>query len=681
MSADSERLENSRVAKRTIKSLGYVLGGSILFACGFVLVSVFELLRTERSERIQLISMTNAFTRAFSESRVDGTPVPATFRRIGIDHFSDSKRENMANGDTGASLMRMPGTPGLELNTVEENQSVRAAIAQMAAQQGDAQGINEHRLENGRFIARSIVPSVATAESCVACHNGALGEEIYQLGDVMGAFVVETDLTESLRDIGFYAVGAFSAAVVAGLLLARRLKQRTAAYISALESAVEAEKERSEAEAYAAFVASHDALTGLASRKLFRERLDDSLVEGRTILLLVDLDDFKRTNDSHGHDAGDALLISIAERLKCQIDKRGGVTARLGGDEFAAVFSGSADFQADRFGDALIADIMQDLRTNGIVLRPSVSIGIATSDQLDQPNASSLQKAADLALYAAKENGKGQHWLFDATLKTTMGRRAAMAQALADALSRDELDVAYQPQVDLAGGFIDGFEALARWMWRGEHVSPSEFISVAENNNLIVALDLAVVRQSLTFAKKCARTFSRCPAISCNASAATVLSGQLVEAVRDALFETGVPPERLILEFTETVIMDNWDQASGCLSELQEMGVRISLDDFGTGYSSLSYLTHFPFDCIKIDRSFVTRATESASDRIVSSHVISLAKSLNKRVVVEGIETQEQEDLFFGLGADLGQGFLYSPAVSAELAGNFLSGDGGRETA
>ncbi|MBO6676379.1 MAG: EAL domain-containing protein [Rhizobiales bacterium] len=631
--------------------------GAAVVASGYFAISTNQILRIERVEQQHLIDLTNAFTQAYAEERSADTVVPATFRRIGMDHFTAGAGQSTGTGESTTS-MRMPGIPGFELETVEDNERIRAYITSLS--QADASTrIEEVRVEDQRLVARTIVPSIASNQSCATCHNTALGEEVFAPGDVMGAFVVETDLTGAIAVNAFFTVGAFCLVFCGGLALARRERTR-------LNHVVEALTQKVEAESYANFLASHDALTGLANRKLFRDRLDkevDSFLAGtvsNVLALIVDVDDFKLINDTLGHDAGDAVLKQVAARLSDQVQHHKGMAARLGGDEFAAFIPLTMEsVDAKHLGNQLIAALTEPLQHNGVSIEPKVSIGLAGLLDLDEVGPSQLLKAADVALYAAKECGKQRCHIFDDTLRSKIGRRLTLAAAMPAAIRFGEVKAILQPQVDVHTNAVVGFEALARWTFQGRAVSPVEFIPIAEEHGLISELDMAILEQATHLVQQLTTRSGRPFRLSVNVSTYDLRSDRIVDRLSDAILASGFDPKLLTVEITETALLSDWTAVSQRLEQLRAMGIKIALDDFGTGYSSLSYLTQFSFDIIKVDRTFLRNLDEDSERSVLLAHIIKLARSLDKTVVAEGVERLEQAAHVAMLGAQVAQGMLY----------------------
>lgn len=639
------------------KNFVFAAIGAAVVALGYFAISSDQILRIERVEQQHLIDLTNAFTQAFAEERSADTVVPATFRRIGMDHFTAAAGQSTDTSATAAS-MRMPGMPGLELETIEDDERIRAYIASLS-NTDTSMRLEEVRLEDQRLVSRTVVPSIASSPSCVACHNTALGEEAYNLGDVMGAFVVETDLTAAIATNALFAMGAYCLVFVGALLLARRERSR-------MDHVVEALTQKVEAESYANFLASHDALTGLANRKLFRDRLDMEVEGffaskvGNVLAIIVDVDDFKLINDTLGHDAGDAVLKQIATRLREHIEIHKGMAARLGGDEFAALIPLTLEsVDAKYLGNQLISALTEPLQHNGVSIEPRVSIGVAGLLDLDEAGPAQLLKAADVALYAAKERGKQCYHIFDDTLRSKIGRRLRLAAALPDAIRSGEVRAILQPQVDVHTSAVVGFEALARWTFQGQVISPVEFIPIAEEHGLISDLDIAVLEQATHLVQQLMTRSGRPFRLSVNASSHDLRNGAMVERLSDAILISGFDPKLLTIEITESALLSDWNAVCQRLEQLRSMGIKIALDDFGTGYSSLSYLTQFSFDIIKVDRAFLRNLDEESDRSVLLAHIIKLARSLNKTVVAEGVERREQAAHVARLGAQVAQGMLY----------------------
>jgi diguanylate cyclase (GGDEF)-like protein len=417
-------------------------------------------------------------------------------------------------------------------------------------------------------------------------------------------------------------------------------------------------------------MARHDALTNLPNRTLFREQLEKALrLAKRTdqlAVLCLDLDHFKDINDSLGHPVGDVLLKEVARRLAGCITEYDTV-ARLGGDEFAIVqFCSDCDPSAvAALASHVVEQVSAPYEVAGHQLVIGVSIGISLAPE-DGKNPDELLKKADLALYRAKEDGRGTYRFFETGMDARAQARRLLELDLRAALHRDEFEVYYQPIRDVARDVVVSFEALARWnhSLRGM-IPPVHFIPLAEETGLIVQIGEWVLRQACMDAAK----WSQDVGVAVNLSPVQFKNPQLVSTVKAALQASGLPAHRLELEITESVLLQNSEATLSVLHELRGFGVRISLDDFGTGYSSLSYLRSFPFDKIKIDRSFVTElATRDDSMAIVRA-VTGLGKSLGIVTTAEGVETDAQFELLRREGCTQAQGYLFSrprPAADVE---------------
>lgn len=433
--------------------------------------------------------------------------------------------------------------------------------------------------------------------------------------------------------------------------------------------------ERKRSEAVIRHMAHHDALTGLPNRALLLDRLEVAIEHarrhnGQLALLILDIDHFKRINDSLGHLIGDRLLLVVSKRLQERV-RRGDTVARLGGDEFVILLSGAAS------RDALTPLIMQvsaaiaaPIQADEHELLVSSSIGgCLFPDDGDDPT--TLLKRADTAMYHAKATGRSNFKWFTPEMEQEGRERLALGTALRKAIENNELSVHYQPQISLRDGRISGLEALARWNSRhwGE-VSPERFVPVAEEGGLILQLGEWVLRTACRECIELQRELGRRLSLAVNVSPRQFQQPDWPQIVRRALDDSGLAPSDLELEITEGMLMQNPDEGIDRLRTLRELGVALVVDDFGTGYSSLSYLTRFPIDKLKIDRSFVRDLAADDADAAVINAIIAMARSLGILVVAEGVETEQQQRYLQQRACDQAQGFLYSIAVPREaLAG------------
>jgi diguanylate cyclase (GGDEF)-like protein len=426
-----------------------------------------------------------------------------------------------------------------------------------------------------------------------------------------------------------------------------------------------------------------DPLTHLPNRLYFIDRLESAIETARQkdnlfAVLFVDLDQFKLVNDNFGHAAGDELLIDVAGRLRAGIrtnSRRSGasgesVVARIGGDEFA-IFLGHIqnNNEASEIAARLLKRLSEPFHFESRRLLVSASIGIALSCTGNTPE--ELLKNADTAMYHAKTNGKARFEFFNEGLRRQVVTRFEIETDLRKAIDAHELIVHYQPIVSAVDHRIRGFEALVRWNdpERGL-IPPGEFIPIAEGSELIVLLGRWVLRESCRQMAEWQRTLAPDPAltISVNVSARQLSDSRLVEDVESALAQSGLAPESLTLEMTESSIMGNAEQTLATLDRLKAMNVGLEIDDFGTGYSSLSRLQRLPFDCLKIDRSFISEPSEGNSSLNVVKAIMQLAHSLKLEVIAEGVETKEQLCTLRELDCDYIQGFLFSKPLAAAAA-------------
>lgn len=433
------------------------------------------------------------------------------------------------------------------------------------------------------------------------------------------------------------------------------------------------QSERKEAEEKATFLAFYDGLTGLPNRVKFKSFAEKLLSENsEPIVFLFDLDDFKLVNDIHGHSAGDAVLLHCAEKIRDWAQEHGGVPARLGGDEFAAILPGPmSSMKIAASCEQLLVETSAAFEYGSILLAPKMSIGVAAAWSLETEKdleLSLLQKAADVALYRAKEQGKNTYAFFDGDLAAMAARRREIEIGISNALETDGFSLAFQPQVEMASGRVRGFEALARWTKDGVAISPGEFIPIAEATGQVVEIDLWGLRKSTSQVAEWIEQGKFPVSISANLSPLHFRNDDIVDHVARALADSRLPPHLLTLEITESVLIEDLSKVTVILEKLRQLGVRLALDDFGTGYSSLAYLRRLDVDYIKIDQSFVRDLEVSTETQLILDALVDIAKGLNKMLVVEGIETESQADIIRDLGCDMGQGYLWGRPMPAEVA-------------
>ena len=423
--------------------------------------------------------------------------------------------------------------------------------------------------------------------------------------------------------------------------------------------------ERRQAEAKIMHMARHDALTNLPNRVLFRDKMDQSLQRGDELaVLFLDLDRFKSVNDSLGHSVGDALLCAVTERLQ-RVVRGVDTVARLGGDEFAIVQNGARPTDATELAGQVIEALSEPFEVLGHQVNIGTSIGIAMAPA-DGREPDQLLRNADMALYRAKAEGRSTYHFFQPEMDAQMQERRRLELDLRKALLADQFELYYQPLVNIASGHVTGFEALVRWNHpeRGV-VGPDQFIPVAEDIGLIVPLGDWVLKQAC-------RDAARWPGkltVAVNLSAAQFRNPMLALSVVSALAHSGLAATRLELEITETVLLQDDQSVLNALHDIRQLGVRICMDDFGTGYSSLSYLRSFPFDKIKIDRSFIKELGKEQSDCVAIIRAVTrLGSSLGMITTAEGVETKEQLEILRAEGCIQAQGYLFSrPKPVAEV--------------
>ena len=423
----------------------------------------------------------------------------------------------------------------------------------------------------------------------------------------------------------------------------------------------------------------HDSLTTLANQALFRNRVDHALARASRqkptlAVLFLDLDGFKRVNDSLGHKVGDDLLVAVAERLQGAL-RTADTAARLGGDEFAVLLEDlTTEDEAVRTAERLAGTLQRPFRLAGRELVVRASIGIAFS--VHGMDSDQLLRNADLAMYSAKRQRKGGYEIYVAGMHATAVERLEMEEELRRGVGRDELVVLYQPIVAAATGRLSAVEALVRWdhPTRGR-LAPDSFIGLAEETGLIQEVGRYVLGVACRQARawQLAHPEAAELGVSVNVSPRQLYHDDIVSEVEEALAASGLAARHLTLELTETAMMEDTSTAMDRLRELKALGVRLAIDDFGTGYSSLSYLERFPVDVLKIDRSFVSSIGTPGGEASLASAIISLARSLHLDAVAEGVETGEQASFLASLGCDFSQGFYFSRPVAAEVVARLLS--------
>ena len=434
--------------------------------------------------------------------------------------------------------------------------------------------------------------------------------------------------------------------------------------------------ERQRADEQIARMARHDALTDLPNRVMLRERLQHELKRVKRgeclAVLCLDLDQFKSVNDTLGHPIGDELLKVVAGRL-LGCTREPDTVARLGGDEFAIIMTQMQEAtDAAALSRRIRESIIKPYQIDGHQIVTDISIGISVAP-FDGMESDVLLKNADMALYGAKADGRGTYRFFEPEMDTRMKARRELEMDLRKALHNREFELYYQPLVTLKTNEISAFEALLRWHHptRGL-ISPVEFIPIAEETGLIISIGEWVLRTA------CQET-TNWPdhvKVAVNLSPSQLNNRNLVKVVMEALDESGMPARKLQLEITESVLMQNTFSTLATLHELRKLGVQIAMDDFGTGYSSLSYLRSFPFDKIKIDRSFIQDLANGEEPLAIVHAVAGLAKCLNMISTAEGVETQQQMDMLQAIGCTEMQGYLFSQARPAKEIGKFFAQNG-----
>jgi diguanylate cyclase (GGDEF)-like protein len=447
--------------------------------------------------------------------------------------------------------------------------------------------------------------------------------------------------------------------------------------------------ERKKTEESVFHLAYHDILTGLLNRNSFKEHLAQALAQAQRDLrhvatLFLDLDRFKRINDTFGYKIGDLLLQSVAERIKEGIRKgdrsarnvEGHVfdsVSRLGGDEFTILLPDIKDVEdSAKVAKRILDSVSMPLHIAGQEIFITGSIGITVSP-MDGEDPDTLLKNADAAMYSAKEQGRNNYQFYSAAMNTSSLKRLSLENDLRKALDREQFLVHYQPQIDIDSGKIVGMEALLRWRHPEMGlVSPGDFIPLAEEIGLIVPIGEWVLGAACIYNKALQEAGLPPRRVSVNISSLQFRPRSLVDAIARTLASSGLDARWLEIELTESAIMKNMEQSSSILHELKEMGLRVAIDDFGTGYSSLAYLKRFPLDLLKIDRSFIHEIPGDRDNEAISSAIIAMGHSLNLEVIAEGVETEAQLEFLRNHGCDQVQGFIFSRPLPGQEMKEYL---------
>ncbi len=429
--------------------------------------------------------------------------------------------------------------------------------------------------------------------------------------------------------------------------------------------------ERKQSELELKHLAHFDPLTGIANRVLFIDNMTRALSHAkrhneRLSLMFIDLDDFKNINDTLGHEAGDALLVQVADRLNETI-RECDTIARLGGDEFAIILEDiSTVYNVDVIAKKILQTLTEPFLLQGQEMYVGASIGVAMFPEAGN-DTNTLLKHADIAMYRAKKEGKNNYKIFTESLDSNALARIQMERDLQNALANNEFELHYQPLYDVKSGEIHSAEALLRWRHpeRTELIPPVEFISILEETGLITAVGEWVMRTACEQCKQWHKEGMTGFSVAVNVSPRQLQQREPVEWIARALWETGLDGRYLNVELTEDILLDNPDKAKENIKRIREMGVSVSIDDFGTGYSSLSYLMNYEMDVLKIDRSFLNTLETNKATPVILKAIVQMAHGLNLKVVAEGVEREEQLTFLEKQGCDILQGYLFSPPIEA----------------
>ncbi len=490
---------------------------------------------------------------------------------------------------------------------------------------------------------------------------------------------LQSCMTLPLRDTRgmLGSITVFAAAANAFSAQESELLQELAGDVTYGLRAMRTRAEHWAAEEKLAFLALHDPLTRLPNRVALRERFEQALAlaqrrQTRLALLFLDLDNFKEINDSLGHEVGDRLLLQVAERVQARIP-HGGIVAREGGDEFLILLTEIEDIGAiERFARDMLERIDQPMQIGDNLLQSTASAGISVYPD-DGTDFDALRRNSDAALFHAKDEGRNTHRFFNERMNLDALARVEMQTRLRQALRNNEFRLHYQPQLSLAERRIIGMEALIRWRnEQGENIPPASFIPVAEKSGLIIPIGQWVLEEACRQAVAWREAGLPPLLVAVNLSVVQFSRGDIIEAVKQALRKSGLPPEALELEITESVLLHETDTALRTLQTLKDMGVTLSIDDFGTGYSSLAYLKRLPVHKLKIAHPFVKQLASSREDAAIVRAIIQLGQTLGLEVIAEGVEVEAQLKFLKANGCNLVQGFLISRPLAAEDFPEFL---------
>lgn len=444
-------------------------------------------------------------------------------------------------------------------------------------------------------------------------------------------------------------------------------------YASRIAIAIAALRTREQLQLFATI----DSLTNIPNRRQMKILTDAAVSKisetgGVGAFLFIDLDHFKNVNDAHGHKRGDELLVAVAKRLSTCVQKEY-TAARLGGDEFAILIPCAENLEDVKvFARYIIENLSRRYVVDNVVMYVGASIGIALFPEHGR-NSDELLQNADIALYKAKNNGRGTAFIYSATMGEERVRRTELETDIREALKNNEFELYYQPKVDVKTGVIKGFEVLLRWQHKVKgFISPLTIVTIAEESGLIIELDNWVFRNACEQIAKWQQMMPEPLTFSINISAKRLMDKDFIPTLKSLLADTSLPPELLEIEITETVLMEDLGATLHVLEEVHKLNMKVALDDFGTGYSSLSYLSTLPIDTLKIDRAFVNAIGKSGQEGAVVNAMIALAHSLEMAIVAEGIETAEQLHFFYERTEGQVQGYYFSKAVSEQQATNLV---------